>query len=78
MITIIKRCRGEKITGIRAINGFRKKLIIPDSDIPKCLEFEVESKIGEIFNKRNPTEEYPVEIYEIDSYFYKPYEKNTS
>ena len=49
MTTIIKRCRGEKTRGIRAIDGFRNKLMIPDSEIPKCPEFEVKSKIGKIF-----------------------------
>ena len=49
MSTIIKRCRGEKKRGIRAIDGFRKKLMIPDSEIPKCPEFEVKSKIGKLF-----------------------------
>ena len=39
MTTIIKPCRGKKKTGIRAIDGFRKKLVIPDSEIPKCSEF---------------------------------------
>ena len=41
MTTIIKRYRGEKKRGIRARDGFRKKLMIPDSEIPKCQEFEV-------------------------------------
>ena len=49
MTTTIKRCRGEKTRDIRAIDGFRKKLMIPDSEIPKCPEFEVKSKIGKIF-----------------------------
>ena len=75
MTTVIKRCRGEKTRGIRAIDGFRNKLMIPDSEIPKCPEFEVKSKIGKIFKKHNPIEEYSVKIYEIDSYFYKHYEK---
>ena len=75
MTTIIKRCRGEKTRGIRAIDGFRKKIMIPDSEIPKCPEFEVKSKIGKIFKKHNPLEEYSVKIYEIDPYFYKHYEK---
>ena len=75
MTTIIKCCRGEKTRGIRAIDGFRNKLMIPDSEIPKCPEFEVKSKIGKIFKKHNPLEEYSVKIYEIDSYFYKHYEK---
>ena len=49
MTTVIKRCRGEKTRGIRAIDGFRKKVMIPDSEILKCPEFEVKSKIGNIF-----------------------------
>ena len=65
MTTIIKWCRGEKTRGIRAIDGFRNKLMIPDSEIPKCPEFEVKSKIGKIFMK-------------FDLYFYEHYEKNTS
>ena len=52
--------------------------MIPDSEIPKCPEFEVKSKIGKIFKKHNPIEEYSVKIYEIDPYFYKHYGKNTS
>ena len=52
--------------------------MIPDSEIPKCPEFEVKSKIGKIFKKDNPLEEYSVKIYEIDPYFYKHYGKNTS
>ena len=49
MTTIIKRCRGQKARGIRAINGFRNKLMIPDSEVPKCPEFQVKSKIEKIF-----------------------------
>ena len=75
MTTIIKRCRGEKTRGIRAIDGFRNKLMIPDSEIPKCPEFEVKSKIGKIFKKHNLLEEYSVKIYEINPYFYEHYEE---
>ena len=75
MTTIIKRCRGEKTRGIRAIDGFRNKLMIPDSEIPKCPEFEVKSKTEKIFKKHNPLEEYSVKIYEVDPYFYKHYGK---
>ena len=78
MTTVIKRCRGEKIRGIRAIDGFRNKLMISDFEIPKCSELEAISKIGKIFEKHNFLEEYSVKIYEIDSYFYKHYEKNAS
>ena len=75
MTTIINRCRGEKTKGIRATDGYRNKLIISDSEIPECPEFEVKSKIGKIFKKHNPLEEYSVKIYEIDPYFYEHYEK---
>ena len=64
-----------KERGIRAIDGFRNILLILDSEISKCLEFEVKSKIGKIFKKHNPLEEYSVKIYEIDPYFYEHYEK---
>ena len=70
--------QGWKTRGIRAIDGFRNKLMIPDSAIPKWPEFEVKSKIEKIFKKHNPFEEYSVKIYEIHPYFYEHYEKNTS
>ena len=38
-------------------------------------DFEVKSKIGKIFKKHNPLEEYSVRIYKIDPYFYEHYEK---
>ena len=75
MATIIKHCRGKKTKGTRAIDGFRKKLMYPDSEIPKCPEFDVKSKTGKIFKIHNPIEEYSVRIYEVDPYFYKHYEK---
>ena len=75
MTTAIKRCRGERKRGIRAIEEFRKKLMIPDCEIPKCPEFEVKSKIGKIFTQHNLIEEYSVRIYKIDLYFYEHYEK---
>ena len=76
MTTIIKRCRGEKTRGIRGIDGFRNKLMIPDSEIPKCPE--VKSKIGKNFKNQNPFQEYSVKIYETDPYSNKHCEKNTS
>ena len=74
-MTIIKRCRGKKKRGIRATDGFRKKKMTPDSEISVCSEFEVKSKIGNIFVKEKILEEYSVKIYEIDPYFYEHYEK---
>ena len=68
MTTYIKPCRREKTRGIRAIDGFRKKLMIPDSEIPK-------SKIGKNSKNQNLLEEYSVKIYEIDPYFYEHSEK---
>ena len=75
MTTIIKRCKGKKTRGIRAIDGFRNKLKIPDSEIPECPEFEVKSKIEIIFMNQNPLEEYSVKIYEIDPYLYEHYKE---
>ena len=75
MTTIIKSCKGEKTRGIGAIDGFWNKLIIPDSEIPECQEFEVKSKIEIIFTNQNPLEEYSVKIYEIGPYFYEHYEE---
>ena len=78
MTNIIKGCRGEKKRGIRAIDRFRKKLMIPDNEISVCPEYEVKSKIGTIFVNEKILEEYSVKIYEIDPYFYEHYKKNTS
>ena len=47
MSTVIKRCRGEKKRS--KIDGFKKRLMIPKSEIPECSEHEVKSKIGNIF-----------------------------
>ena len=69
MTTVIKRCRGEKTKGIRAIDGFKNKLMIPDSEIPKSPEFEVKSKKGKIFENHNFLVEYSVQVYEINPYF---------
>ena len=49
MTTIIKLCRGKKKRGIRVIDGFRKTLTIPNSEIPACPKFEVKLKIGKLF-----------------------------
>ena len=41
MTTVIKCCRGEikkKKRGERKIDAFRKKLMIPDSEITECPE----------------------------------------
>ena len=62
MTNIIKHCRGEKKRGIRAIDGFRKKLMIPDSEISKCPKHEVKSKIRSIFMDEKVLEEYSVKI----------------
>ena len=61
--------------GIRAIDKFRKKLMISDFQISKCPEHEVKSKIGIIFVNEKILKEYSVTIYEIDPYFYEHYIK---
>ena len=75
MTNIIKHCRGEKKGGIIAIDGFRKKFMIPDTEISKCSEHEVKSKIGTMFVNEKILEEYSVKIYEIDLYFYENYKE---
>ena len=71
MKNIIKHCRGGKKRGIRAIDKFRKRLIVPDYGISVCPENEVKSKIGTIFGNEEILKEYSVKIYEIDLYFYE-------
>ena len=71
MKNIIKHCRGEKKRGIKAIDGIRKKLMIPDYEIYN----KVKSKIGTIFANEKVLEQYSVRIQEIDPYFYEHYKK---
>ena len=75
MTTIIKWCRGEQTRGIRAIDGFRKKLMILDSEIFKCPEFEVKSKIGKIFKNHITLKNILLRLIFI---FTNIMEKNTS
>ena len=49
MTFVIKHCRAEKKRGERSIDGFRKKLMIPESEISECSEHKVKSKVGKIF-----------------------------
>ena len=70
MITVIKRCRGE-----RKIDRFRKKLMIPDSEISECPEHEVKSKIENIFVNEKTLEEYSIKTYQTDLYFHEHYGK---
>ena len=57
------------------IDGFRKKLMIPGSEISECSEHEVLSKIGNIFVNEKILEEYSVRVCRIDFYFYEHYRK---
>ena len=49
--------------------------MIPDYEIFVSIEHEVKSKIGTIFVNKKILEEYSVNIYEIDPYFYDHYKK---
>ena len=69
MTAIIKSCRGEKKRSVRAIDRFRKKIMIPESEISECPEFEVKSKIGKWFMNEKILEEYFVKIYKTDPFF---------
>ena len=64
-----------KKRGERKIDGFRKKMMIAESEVWECPEYEVKSKIGNIFVNEKVLEEYSVKIYEIDPYFYEHYKK---
>ena len=68
----------EKKRGIKAIDGFRNKLMIPDYEISVSIEHALKSKIVTIFVNKKILEKYYVKIYEIDPYFYEHYKKNTS
>ena len=48
-----------------------KNLMISDSEIPVCPEFEVKSKVGKLFMNEKILEECSVKIYEIDPFFYE-------
>ena len=39
-----------------------KELMIPDSEVPKCPEFEVKSKIGKLFMNEKVLKGYSVKI----------------
>ena len=71
---IFERWHGGK-KGKRKIDGSRKKLMIPGSEIPECREHEVKSKIGNIFVNEKILEEYFVKIDEIDPYFCEHYKE---
>ena len=62
----------------RKTDELRKKLMILKSAISKFPEYEVKSKIGNIFVNEKILKEYSVKIYKIDPYFYEHYKKYTS
>ena len=66
---LLLKIAGVKKRDKRKIDGFRKKLMIPESEIPECPEHKVKSKIGNIFVNKKITEEYSVKIYKTDLYF---------
>ena len=57
------------------MDAFRRKLMTPDSEITECLEYEVKSKIENIFVIEKILKKYFVKIYEIGPYFYEHYRK---
>ena len=66
---LLLKIAGVKKRDKRKIDGFRKKLMIPESEIPGCPEHKVKSKIGNIFVNKKIIEEYSVKIYKTDLYF---------
>ena len=49
--------------------------MIPDSETSECPEFEVKSKIENIFVNEKILDEHSAKIYKIDPYFYEHYGK---
>ena len=49
--------------------------MIPEFEISECPEFEVSTKIGNIFLNEKILEEYSVKAYKIGSYFYEHYKE---
>ena len=45
------------------------------TEITECTEYEVKSKIGNIFVNEKFTQKYSAKIYKIDPYFYEHYRK---
>ena len=64
-----------KKRGVKKIDGFRRKLMIPDHEIYESIEHKVKSKTGTIFVNEDILEEESVRIYEIDPYFSEHYKK---
>ena len=62
MTTAIKRCGGEK-KETKEVDAFRRKLMIPDSEIVERPKYEVKSKIGNIFVDKKILDECSVNIY---------------
>ena len=62
-----------KRRGKRKIDGFRKKLMIPESEIPERPEHEV--KIENTFVNEKILKEYYLKIYKIDPYFCDHYKE---
>ena len=72
MITIIKRCRGEKTRGISTIDGFRNKLMIPDLEIPKC------QKLGKSLKNIIPLKNILLRFMKLILIFMNTMKKNPS
>ena len=65
----------KKKRGIRATDGFRQELFIPDYKISVSIEHKVKPKIGKIVVNKDILGERSVRIYEIDPYFSEHYKK---
>ena len=66
MTIVIVRWIGDNKIGHRKIGEFRKKLMIPKSEISQCLEHIIKSKLGKLFVNEKILEEYCVKIYEVN------------
>ena len=79
-MTVVINCFSEKKIAEKKklkLDEFKRKLMIPESEIPKYVEHMIKSKIGKIFVNERILVDYCVKIYDINPYFYEHYEKKS-
>ena len=72
---MLQRQKKKKKKSERKIDEYRKKLMLPDSEISECPEHEVKLKVRNIFVNEKILKEYLFKIYRTDPYFYEHYGK---
>ena len=74
MTAIIKRCRGKKKRSVRAIDGFRNKLMIPDSEISVSRIWSQIKNRKVVYEWQNPWRIFFLGLWYL-SFFYEHHKK---